>query len=83
VPLSVDQIAALAPDAKALAAGKHSAAPRLWGALGRSETAIWGECTGSAVYQVRVALDDMVAKCSCPSRKFPCKHSLGLLFLAA
>ena len=20
-------------------------------------------------------------KCSCPSRKFPCKHALGLLFL--
>jgi len=83
VPLSADQIAALAPDAKALAAGKQSAAPRLWDALGRSDVAIWGECKGSAVYQVRVALDDLVAKCSCPSRKFPCKHSLGLLFLAA
>jgi hypothetical protein len=83
VSLSADQIAALAPDAKALAAGKQSAAPRLWDALGRSEAAIWGECKGSAVYQVRVALDDLVAKCSCPSRKFPCKHSLGLLFLAA
>ena len=83
VPLSADQIAALAPDAKALAAGKQSAAPRLWDALGRSDVAMWGECKGSAVYQIRVALDDLVAKCSCPSRKFPCKHSLGLLFLAA
>jgi hypothetical protein len=83
VPLSTDQIAALAPDAKALAAGKQTAAPRLWGALGRSESALWGECKGSAVYQVRVALDDLAAKCSCPSRKFPCKHALGLLFLAA
>ncbi len=83
MPLSSDQIAALAPDANALAAGKKSAAPRLWDALGRSDTAIWGECKGSAVYQVRVALDDLAAKCSCPSRKFPCKHSLGLLFLAA
>jgi hypothetical protein len=83
VALSADQIAALAPDPKALAAGKQSAAPRLWSALGRSESAIWGECKGSAVYQVRVALDDLAAKCSCPSRKFPCKHALGLLFLAA
>ncbi len=83
MPLSSDQIAALAPDASALVAGKKSAALRLWDALGRSDTAIWGECKGSAVYQVRVALDDLAAKCSCPSRKFPCKHSLGLLFLAA
>jgi len=83
VALSPDQIAALAPDAKALAAGKQSAAPRLWAALGRSDSALWGECKGSAVYQVRVALDNLAAKCSCPSRKFPCKHALGLLFLAA
>lgn len=81
--LSVEQIGALAPDAKALVAGRQLAAHRLWEALGRSDVAIWGECKGSAVYQVRVALDDLVAKCSCPSRKFPCKHSLALLFLAA
>jgi hypothetical protein len=83
VRLSADQIAGLAPDAKALAAGRQSAAPRLWQGLGRSDAALWGECKGSAVYQVRVALDDLAAKCSCPSRKFPCKHALGLLFLTA
>jgi hypothetical protein len=83
VPLSADQVAALAPDASALAAGKKTAAPRQWDRLGRSDVALWGECKGSAVYQVRVALADLVAKCSCPSRKFPCKHALGLLFLAA
>jgi hypothetical protein len=81
VPLSAEQIAALAPDAKALAAGRQCAAPRMWDRLGQSERALWGECKGSAVYQVRVALDDWAAKCSCPSRKFPCKHALGLLFL--
>ena len=81
--LSGEQIAALAPDAKALAARKQSAAPRLWDTLGRSNAASWGECKGSAVYQVRVALDDLAARCSCPSREFPCNHSLGLLLLAA
>ena len=55
----------------ALAAGKQSAAPRPWDALGRSDGAISGECKGNAVYQVRVALDDLVAKGSCPSRKLP------------
>jgi hypothetical protein len=32
---------------------------------------------------VRVDLGDLTTKCSCPSRKFPCKHALGLLVLAA
>ena len=81
--LTLEQVGALAPDAAALAAGKKLAAPRSWDALGRSDAAVWGECKGSALYQVRVALDDLAAKCSCPSRKFPCKHALGLLFLAA
>jgi SWIM zinc finger len=30
-----------------------------------------------------VALADLASKCSCPSRKFPCKHALGLLLLLA
>ncbi|GER91977.1 hypothetical protein KDW_61390 [Dictyobacter vulcani] len=38
---------------------------------------------GSALYQVRVDLTSFSTQCSCPSRKLPCKHSLGLLFLAA
>ena len=45
--------------------------------------AIWGECQGSALYQTRIDLTDFASKCSCPSRKFPCKHALGLLFMAA
>ena len=45
--------------------------------------ALWGECRGSALYQTRVDLTDFASKCSCPSRKFPCKHALGLLFMAA
>jgi hypothetical protein len=30
-----------------------------------------------------VDLSGLAAKCSCPSRKFPCKHGLALMFLAA
>jgi hypothetical protein len=46
---------------------------------------IWGECQGSGAnpYQVRVDLEDVAYKCSCPSRKLPCKHTLGLLLLLA
>ncbi len=83
VPLTPEQVASLAPDAGALAAGRKTADPRAWRGLGRSAEALWGECQGSAVYQVRVATQDLAARCSCPSRKFPCKHALGLLFLAA
>ena len=44
---------------------------------------MWGECQGSALYQTRIDLTDFASKCSCPSRKFPCKHALGLLFMTA
>jgi hypothetical protein len=34
-------------------------------------------------YQVRVALADAGYRCTCPSRKQPCKHTLALLYLYA
>ena len=42
---------------------------------------LWGLCAGSGKnpYQVVVDLGGPAYKCSCPSRKFPCKHALGLL----
>lgn len=81
--LTVDQVATLAPDPAALAAGKKLATSRVWKDAAQDGRALWGECQGSALYQVRVDLKDLAAKCSCPSRKFPCKHALGLLLLAA
>ena len=85
MPLSLtpDQVSSLAPDASSLAAGKKLAAGRDWRVVGHDERALWGECQGSALYQVRVDLTDLTAKCSCPSRKFPCKHALGLMLRAA
>jgi hypothetical protein len=80
---TTEQVIAAAPDAQVAAAGKKLADAKHWLNLGRDAEALWGECQGSAVYQVRVALADLTSKCSCPSRKFPCKHGLGLLLLAA
>jgi hypothetical protein len=42
-------------------------------------------CKGSSQepYKVRVDLRTNGYACTCPSRKFPCKHVLGLLLLAA
>jgi len=81
--LTSEQVLALAPDASSAAAGKKLGAAKSWRNLGRSGRALWGECQGSALYQVRVDLSDLSAKCSCPSRKFPCKHALGLMLVAA
>jgi hypothetical protein len=81
--LSGEQVSAMAPDPASLAAGKKLAAARHWTVLGRNDEALWGLCQGSAVYQVKIDRADMGYHCSCPSRKFPCKHSLGLLLMAA
>ena len=81
--LTIEQIASLAPVGSAVAAGKKLATPRDWKYLGQNPAAIWGECQGSALYQIRVDLSELAYNCTCPSRKLPCKHVLGLLFLAA
>jgi len=53
--------------------------------LAGDDAVIWGECQGSGAkpYQVQIALAEPAFKCSCPSRKFPCKHGLGLLLIYA
>jgi hypothetical protein len=83
--LTAEQVAGLAPDASSLKAGRGLAGERRWTGLGQSERAVWGLCQGSGAkpYQTQVDLSVPAFRCSCPSRKFPCKHALGLLFLAA
>ncbi|MBQ9874864.1 MAG: SWIM zinc finger family protein [Thermoguttaceae bacterium] len=80
---SREQVNAMAPDAASLTAGKKIASST-WASFGASERALWGEFAGSGKnpYQVEVDLRNMGFKCSCPSRKIPCKHVLGLLLTA-
>ncbi len=73
----------MAPDASSASAGKKLADAKHWQNLGQSSNLLWGECQGSALYQTRVDLATFTIHCSCPSRKQPCKHGLGLLLLAA
>jgi hypothetical protein len=82
---SVQRVEQLAPDAAAVKAAQGVAKPGKWRSFGRNEQVIWGECQGSGAnpYQVRVDLQDAACKCSCPSRKLPCKHALGLLLMMA
>ncbi len=76
-------VEALAPDAASLTAARKLARPAPWSELGRDDRAVWGLCkgSGSKPYQVQVDLDGPAFNCSCPSRKFPCKHALALLML--
>lgn len=85
MPLSLNkaQVLGLTSDGRTTAAGQKLARPAVWRNLGHSAVALWGECQGSALYRTQVALADLAAHCSCPSRKSPCKHALGLLLLAA
>jgi hypothetical protein len=79
------RVLALAPDAAAARAGREQAAPARWTELGASDAAVWGACRGSGArpYQVCVEPAGPAYRCSCPSRKLPCKHALGLLLLWA
>ncbi len=83
--LTAEQVRTLAPDASAARSGEALGDRRRWSAAGRSEAAAWGLCQGSGSnpYQVAVDIAGPAYKCSCPSRKIPCKHALGLLFFVA
>ena len=75
----------LATDPASAKAGQALAGPRKWVSSGFDAAAVWGECqgSGSKPYQVQVDLSEPAFKCSCPSRKFPCKHGLGLMLMFA
>ncbi|HZG02034.1 MAG TPA: SWIM zinc finger family protein [Streptomyces sp.] len=83
---TAEQVLALAPDAASRKAGAKLAAPGPWSGTGAGRGAVWGQCkgSGSRPYQTVVDVAGGGApgyRCSCPSRKFPCKHALGLLLL--
>ncbi|WP_207514672.1 SWIM zinc finger family protein [Longitalea luteola] len=83
--LTEEQVLALAPDESSKRSGKELSSPAKWVSKGVNELALWGECqgSGSKPYQAQVDLVNIAFKCSCPSRKFPCKHGIGLLLLYA
>lgn len=83
--LTEEQIIQLAPDDASVKAGKGLSSKAKWVLLEYSDQAIWGHCQGSGKtpYQTVIDAKNIAFKCSCPSRKFPCKHGLGLLLLYA
>ncbi|WP_405913155.1 SWIM zinc finger family protein [Streptomyces sp. NBC_00963] len=85
---SADQVLALAPDVASLKAGSRlGGSSGSWSEAGWAggSGAVWGLCSGSGGKPYRTVVDTtgVAYRCSCPSRKFPCKHALGLLLLWA
>ncbi len=87
---------ALAPDAPAQRTASSLASGRAWTLTGAVDGGtLWGECRGSAAVPYRTVVDLSGAgvsgtgvsgpayRCSCPSRKSPCKHALALMLLWA
>ncbi len=72
---------ALAPDAASQRAAAGLARPACWSDAGTAGDLVWGRCAGSGrqLYQTVIDLGGPAYRCSCPSRKFPCKHALALL----
>lgn len=83
---SLDQVLSLAPDAAAQHGARATAHDTAWCEAGLSAGSdlpptLWGlpRGSGSRPYQTCVDLTEPAYRCSCPSRKFPCKHTLALL----
>ncbi|MEJ1237114.1 SWIM zinc finger family protein [Chryseolinea sp. T2] len=82
---SESQVQSLAPNPAAFTAGKKLSSKEQWQSFGRSDRAIWGAIkgSGSSPYLVQIDTISLAYKCTCPSRQFPCKHSIALMLLHA
>lgn len=85
--ISEQLISSLAPNAAAVSNGKKISTKGGFVKLCRSadDTFYMGQCKGSGKSDYITSADFIdenspVFRCSCPSRQFPCKHSLALLF---
>lgn len=80
ISVTAEQAQQVFPDANSQKAAKKLSRQEDWKNRGASaEQWIWGEITGSAIYQSAIYLPELKFECSCPSFKRPCKHALGLL----
>jgi len=87
VNITEQMITALAPNQNAVKNGKKISQNGSFVKLSKSEdeSLYMGECAGSGKKNYFTSADFIdenkpVFRCNCPSRQFPCKHSIGLLF---
>jgi SWIM zinc finger len=83
--LSLETARNLAPDDNTLQRAEQLASPKKWILAERNDRVLWGESRGSGSdpYRAIVDLNGPAYKCSCPVKRFPCKHTLALLLMAA
>jgi hypothetical protein len=75
-----EQAASFAPDAQVRRAYRQCLAPAKWLEMGKAEAGIWGLFQGSGrnAYKVRIDIVEPAFRCSCLSKKQPCKHAIAL-----
>jgi hypothetical protein len=87
--ITIDEayIGSAAPNADAAKNGRALVVKDKFVALNvdADETILFGECAGSGKVPYKVSCDFARAdqpthRCTCPSRQFPCKHCVGLMF---
>jgi hypothetical protein len=81
--LSEQQIESLSPNPAAFQAGKKLSVKEQWQNFSENDRVIWGEIKGSGKSPYLTQIDKLAIayKCTCPSRQFPCKHSIALMLL--
>lgn len=85
--LTESWIVALAPNSAAVLNGRKLSQKGNFSQLNKTqdETLFWGDCAGSGKNPYHTSIDFSnetapTCRCSCPSRQFPCKHAIGLMF---
>ncbi|MDR2287471.1 MAG: SWIM zinc finger family protein [Prevotellaceae bacterium] len=85
--VTITEIESLAPNVAAANNGRDLVNKNKFSNLRISSdgSLIWGECFGSGVSPYHCSADytdenKPVFRCNCPSKQFPCKHSIGLLY---
>jgi hypothetical protein len=80
---TIEQVAAVAPSPAAVAAAEGLTDTARWTAAGADDRSLWGRCRGSGTepYDTMVDHVDVAWRCTCPSRRSPCKHALALLLM--
>ncbi|OKP82669.1 SWIM zinc finger family protein [Paenibacillus sp. P32E] len=85
--LTSSYVDSLAPNAAAIKNGQGLVRKKSFLQLHTSENGelLFGQCAGSGKTPYECSVDFItpespVFRCTCPSRQFPCKHALGLLY---
>jgi hypothetical protein len=80
---SVEQVESIAPSPSAVSTARAIASPQQWTATGADARAVWGSYRGTAAEPYSTVVDHVSvgSRCTCASRRHPCKHALALLLL--